>query len=497
MSHTSSIQNLVELLPHTNDTAIITPNNQSISFMDLRNKIGNFAGGLQQLGVKPGARVVILVPMSIELYVALLATLWIDATVMLIDPSAPLDSILPRFQPDVFIASGKAHLLRLRYASLRACTLQIATSWTILPHKRLHNIQATPPPINTPQHPALLTFTTGTTGVPKAMARSHSFLLCQHHALKHHMNYTAKHVDLPTLPVFLLHSLAAGATCVLPNANLQRVDSVDPTLILAQITQHNIHSMSGSPAFFLPFIEKYATNTISGVRQIFTGGARVNAKIATGLCATFPDAEIYIVYGSTEAEPIAVCHVNSNLSLLCEGESKGIGALVGRPVPEIQIWIRDQEIVVTGNHVNQSYYQDSKSDAENKIHHEGTIWHRTGDAGFMDDDGNLWLLGRMGDAVQGIWPVTIESRAECVDFVRKAAFVEHRGAGLLVLELEKGHNPKTLSPTDKQTIANIFPNTRFVAQIPVDPRHNSKIDRKQLQKILEKNEHEPELRVHK
>ena len=475
-----SAQNLIHQLKSTDTPAIISPTGESISFQELYKQVGELAGALEKKGIKAGDRILLLVPMSIELYVALLAVFWVGATVVLVDPSAPLDKILPRFKLKAFIGSGKAHLLRLKFSSLRGLDLYISTGFTPLLHRRMTSLRAEPPPISAPSAPALLTFTTGSTGNPKAIARTHDFLLNQHHTLSHHMRCTTGTIDLPTLPVFLLHSLAGGATCVLADADLRHVGSVDPLKIINQLDRENITSISGSPAFFAPIIQYTKSNqrTLPSVRQVFTGGARVNAKIARQLCDTFKDAEIFVVYGSTEAEPIAVLQLNESLSDLEKGEQTGKGALVGTPVPEIEVWIRDDEIVVTGEHVNKSYYQDANADAVNKIEKDGKIWHRTGDAGFLDEQGRIWLLGRMGTQVGGQWPMPIEAQAECLAFVKKAAFIEWDSLPLLVVECEA--EPESW----KDQLRNICSQFLKIEKIPVDPRHNSKIDRQRLQSVL-------------
>ena len=474
------MKNLVHNLIDTDTTAIIAANGQSISFKELRKRVGEFAGALEVKGVKTGDRVLLLIPMSIELYVALLALFWVGATVVLVDPSAPLDKILPRFQLKGFIGSAKAHLLRLKFASLRGLDLYVSTSFTPLWHSRLYSLKSTPPEISEPSAPALLTFTTGSTGRPKAIARSHAFLLNQHHTLSHHMSCTDGTIDLPTLPVFLLHSLAGGATCVLADADLRHVGSVDPERIIAQIEREKITSISGSPAFFAPII-RYAKEhnlSLNFLKQVFTGGARVNSKIAKQLCETFSEAEVFVVYGSTESEPIAVLNLNENLKDLEEGERTGRGALVGTPVAEIDVWILDDEVVVTGEHVNKSYYQDPDADSKNKIAKDGKIWHRTGDAGFLDEQGRIWLLGRIGTKVDTQWPMPIEAQAECLHFVDKAAFIEWEQRPLLVVECSE--QPENWI----ELLDQICDNVRVIRKIPVDPRHMSKINRQKLQEYL-------------
>ena len=474
--------NVVDLLEDADRPALIEPGGRTLSFTELRHQVGAFAGGLVDLGLRPGDRVVLLVPMSIELYIALLALFHVGATAVLIDPSAPVSEILSRFAPVALIGSPMAHLLRFKLRPLRGLSLYVSTGFIPLPHRRLHRIQGSPPPVDSGVHPALLTFTTGSTGTPKAIARSHEFLLTQHGILAEHLRLAPGDIDMPTLPVFLLHSLASGATCVLADADLRRPGAVDPDRIIQQIRARGVTSISGSPAFFGPLARRLleTDETLPSLKHLHTGGARVPSGMLRELCLAAPEAEIAIVYGSTEAEPIAVLEVRESLEELERGERTGRGALVGSPVSQIDVRIEDDEILVAGLHVNQGYYRDPDADARTKVHEGGRIWHRTGDAGYQDEAGRIWLVGRAGGRVGGVWPMQAEAPAELLPFVVKAGLAEVDGAAVLACEM-------TDPPGDWKAqveAAALGVKAVQVDAVPVDPRHNAKVDRKRLEAML-------------
>ena len=137
--------NVVELLQDADRPALIEPSGRTLSFTELRAAVGAFAGGLVDLGLRPGDRVVLLVPMSIELYIALLGLFHVGATAVLIDPSAPVSDILDRFSPVAMIGSAKAHLLRLTLRPLRGLSLYVSTGF--VPRRHRSQLQCTSEPL--------------------------------------------------------------------------------------------------------------------------------------------------------------------------------------------------------------------------------------------------------------------------------------------------------------------------------------------------------------
>ena len=481
------MQNLITHLPDSSDWAIVDPEDRRLTFSELKTEAASLAGGLQKLGVRPGDRIVLLIPMSIDLYRALLALFHIGATATLVDPAADVQAILSRYPVDGLIGIPKAHLLRLKVPALRGLKAYVSTGFTPLPHRRLRSLYAAPIPTGPADHPALLTFTSGTTGLPKAIARTHAFLLDQHRVLATHMRFGSGDTDMPTLPVFLLHSLASGATCVIADADLSSVGSVNPDPVIAQLKAHSVSSVSGSPAFFRCLADRLLeTGTpLPGLRHIFTGGARVPATLVDDLAQTVPHAEIHVVYGSTEAEPIAVLEARASRAKLLD--TAGQGALVGAPVAAIQLRIhmdREEdvfgEVWVAGPHVNKHYLDNPEAEAAHKVREGGTVWHRTGDVGRLDEDGQLWLVGRTGESIAGLWPLAVEGQAEALAWVRRAGLIAVDERPTLAVVL--GSDP----PEDWSNRLRQLTQADPVAidMIPTDKRHNAKVDRVALAALL-------------
>ncbi len=239
---------------------------------------------------------------------------------------ARLDQAVRAARPRAFVGSPRAHLLRLASPALRAIprACVVGGPWTLARLARPHEARA-PEQVDR-DAPALVTFTTGSTGTPKAAVRSHAFLWAQHLALQDHLRLRPEDVDLPTLPVFVLNNLGIGCTTVLPDFDPRRPADIDPATILRQIETERVTTTSGSPAFYerLATWAKAERKTLP-FRALFTGGAPVLPPLALLLMETVTGS-VHIVHGSTEAEPISGLEARD---LLAGIERGGEGLCVG------------------------------------------------------------------------------------------------------------------------------------------------------------------------
>src|SRR5207244_2750528 len=133
--------------------------------------------------------------------------------------------------PRALIAGTKAHLLRLWSPALRRIPVKFVIGLPVPGAIRWSRLARTPPHAEiaacTPDTPALLTFTSGSTGAPRAAVRSHGFLLAQHRVLSDCLGLVPGDIDLTTLPIVLLANLASRVTSVLPDADLRRPGAID------------------------------------------------------------------------------------------------------------------------------------------------------------------------------------------------------------------------------------------------------------------------------
>ena len=201
---------------------------RTTSFAELDDASARGAALLAGLGCRPGDAVVLLQRMSLELYVALIAVFRLGLVAVVPDPSASRAHVaasLAELPLRGFIGGRKAHLLRLLHPALRALPWAVSLDGWLPGATRWDTSAAMAPlaPIAAvaPDAPALITFTSGSTGLPKVAVRSHGFLLAQHAVLERSLHLRPGDVDLSTLPIFVLANLASGVTSVLPDADLR------------------------------------------------------------------------------------------------------------------------------------------------------------------------------------------------------------------------------------------------------------------------------------
>jgi acyl-CoA synthetase (AMP-forming)/AMP-acid ligase II len=493
---------------------------RAIGFGPLAESVAALAAGLEDRGVSAGDRVLLFVPMSIDLYVALVAVLHRGAVAVFVDAwagRARIDAAIRAARPRAFLGTPKSHLLRLVSPALRAVPIKLVADRRWFPLERtMRRGRSRPAALVEGDAPALVTFTTGSTGRPKAAARSHAFLWAQHQALARELAPRPDDVDMPTLPIFVLNNLATGITSVLPDFDPRRPADIDPVRVHRQMVRERVTTTSGSPAFY----DRLATWCRSSgerleVRALFTGGAPVLPPLARRLAAVTAGT-VHVVYGSTEAEPIASIEAQAMEQAMADPAAMGL--CVGPPVPELELrlvrphdgplvlgpegwpaWAIGPgevgEVLVSGAHVLPGYLDDPDSDRAQKVRDGARVWHRTGDGARLDASGRLWLMGRVAHRVrragQTWWGTAAEVRALRVDGVSHAAYLGlpdgRLGArAVLCVEVPGARLDADRERRLREALAEIpIDDLRGLSRIPRDPRHASKTDLERLKGLLE------------
>lgn len=486
---------------------------RSTSFADLRTRSMQIAALLARSGVGRGDGIVMLVPMSAVLYTVIAAALRLGAVPVFIDPeqaAAQLERCRGALPLKAFVGSPLAFLLRLLKPELRAIRPAfVAGGWfpgaiSLAAARGLSPIDHAPADLD--DAPAMLSFTSGSTGTAKGLLRNHRLLIATQDLLARRLDLRPGGINLATMPALVMANLSRGVTSLIPDVDLRRPGAADPARIAGALSRWKADSLLASPSL----VEQLADHclatrqTFESLRAVFTGGAPVFPRVLDKFAQAAPLARVAAIYGATEAEPIAVLAHDEITSTDRTAMKQGAGLPAGKPIAEIKLSILPDrwgqplasltdaalrsmalpsgargEIVVSGAHVSTGYL-NGYGDAETKFRAGDTVWHRTGDSGWLDEQHRLWLTGRcaarLGERPDAQYPLMVEAALADDPAIAHAAFVSHRGQRLLVVELKRGADRGGLENLAKAAPWAGIARVVSLAHIPVDRRHNAKID---------------------
>jgi acyl-CoA synthetase (AMP-forming)/AMP-acid ligase II len=495
------------------DRAAIIGSADQTTFRELERRATHLASALAERGLACGDRVAVLVPVSRDLYVVLLALLKLGATAVFVEPAlgrAELVRCYERAAPRAFIGVWRAHLLRLQSRVLRQVPLAVVAGRGVVPGAasldelvRNGAPRAEVGPVDDPAA-ALLTFTSGTTGAPKAIERSHALLRAQHQVLTSAFPVLSTDRGLSAAPLFALHDLAAGATVVLPPAGLRSGVPRDPGGMVAALAAHGVTLLRGNPRFCEALADTCDTTRtkLPKIRALFVGGAPVSVSLLERVRVIVPNAQVHVAYGSSEAEPISAIAAQDVAAEAAGLTALGRGYCVGAPIPPTTVRIAGTtettvfpvppppnapcvgEVLVSGPHVN------------------ATGWHHTGDTGYLDAQGRLWLLGREADRVRRagrtMHAYSVEPLIESLPFVERSALLgvvdPKTGAErnmLVVSTRRRGTVGPSTRARWRDEIVRLCASRelpvdeiRWIDAMPLDARHRSKVQRDELRRLL-------------
>lgn len=262
--------------------------------------------------------------------------------------------------------------------------------------------------------PAMILFTSGTTGRPKGVTLSHLNIASNAASVIQYLGLTAVDSVVSVLPFYYAYGssvlnthLAAGGRVVL-EANM-----VFPHAVVETISRERVTGFSGVPSTFALLLARVdlGRHDLSSLRYVTQAGGPMTAATTQRLLSALPHARLFVMYGQTEA--------TARLTALPpELLGSKIGS-AGRAIPGVEIEVRSEgrdpigtdrigEVWARGDNVMLGYWRDEARTSETLS--EG--WLRTGDMGRIDADGFLFLEGRRTDMIKvgahRIYPKDIE-----------------------------------------------------------------------------------------
>ncbi|MAS24406.1 MAG: hypothetical protein CMI03_08810 [Oceanospirillaceae bacterium] len=492
----------------------------TLTYEELAAEAGFWQVFWRRQGLTPGDRVFLALPADAHLYAILLSLLGCGLVAIMAEPWMNLSTVrhtLSRLRPAAVVGGAQAlrwHWLLPEFRNCRRFCLQGNVAGTVrMPlaaalAARRHSPAVFDVAAVGDEAPCLISFSSGVNGLPKAVSRNHSILHQQYLAMRSAWPHRDGEVDRPGFPLTVLHNLCCGMTSVMPapeSGHAGVLTHADAGRLTQQLEQHQVSRLSAVPAFFTVLCAylQQQQKRIAAVRSLVVTGATVSRPLALALRDCFPVARIVVAYGSAEAEPVCAVPVDGYLR-----EYDGAGYLAGAPLAGTELMIcrflppadasatdmiysecqqaETGEILVSGAHILRGYAADPVADRENTIPRDcrkAPVWHRTGDTGYLDQHGRLWLTGRVRDQIyldeRIIQPLVMEKQLDQIAGIVRSALVQ-----------SGGKTPRLYLQSDEQLL-RLLPQIVLVLEqtglhrvqlyrillMPMDARHHSKIDR--------------------
>ncbi len=350
------------------------------------------------------------------------------------------------------------------------------------------------PPALDAEDPAMIIFTSGTGGRPKAVVHSHRALLASVQMLLHvtrqlpqQLTPDSGDIALQTGPLFhiggagmVLRSAVVGNTLVMPSG---RFDAAE---VLALIERHKVTRWSAVPTMVSRVLDHpdLPRRDLSSLGALTLGGAPIHAELLQRIGAALPSVEARIPtgYGLTES--------GSQVTAASGADTAKRPGSSGRPLPcaEIKIVARadlpDGEVLVRTPTQMSGYYgaDESPIDAQG--------WLHTGDLGRIDEHDHLWITGRSKDMIirggENIAPAAVERALMKIPGVQEAAVfgVPHADLGeevMAVVVAERELTPDYLRAQLRSSVASFAVPSRWrLQQEPLPMNNSGKVDKPAL-----------------
>ncbi len=447
--------------------ALVFPKGQSftsLSFADCRELAARVQTALVAKGLQEGQSVLIAIELSPLLYASIIACARLGLTVTLVEPWMPLARIeqaVGLLQPKAFLAGPIGRLWGLRVAAIRKIP-----HWLHARELSIAAAQEEQCVAVDGELPCIITFTSGSTGVPKGVVRSHAYLGRQQEVVSRSLQTSALGPDLVIFANMALENLAHGRCSVIvpsrwPIKALRSIDQLPSEL--------SPQSLVGGPSFL-----RLALNhlRLPQLKAFFIGGALSDCALFESALSRWPEARSIHVYGSTEAEPVAF---GSMRDAVAKSRAAGYYQVLfcGQPTEGMSFHQTASQTWIAGPHVCPEYLGDEVSNLQNKKRDEsGTLWHRMGDRIIASSEG-WWYAGREQQAEQDFYD---EQRLYTALQSSDAMIARDDNGGRIVYCSEAKHH--------RLAIQALWTDTTEVrqAEIKRDRRHRARIDREATRK---------------
>jgi amino acid adenylation domain-containing protein len=249
---------------------------------------------------------------------------------------------------------------------------------------------------------AAIIYTSGSTGEPRGVMLSHRNIVANTRSIVEYLALTARDRVMCVLPFYyvyglsLLHThVAVGGAVVLENR------FVFPNMVLKAMRDHEVTGLAGVPSTFALLLHRsdLEGTPLPSLRYVTQAGGGMPVAQVQEWVRRGPQAPFYVMYGATEA--------SARLTYLDPSRLADKLGSIGRPIPNVEILVVRQdgtiagpgevgELVARGSNVACGYWNNRQETADKF----GPLGYRTGDLGYADEEGFLFLVGRAHDMLK-------------------------------------------------------------------------------------------------
>jgi acyl-CoA synthetase (AMP-forming)/AMP-acid ligase II/pimeloyl-ACP methyl ester carboxylesterase len=500
----------------------------------LSRRVEDVARALRARGVRRGHRVAVLIPPGIDLNTVVYAVWRLGAVVVIADAGLGLGRLgaaLRSAGPDHVIGIRAALVLarstRVPGATIRADSEAMVD--LIAEAQSLPSLTAGDAEVG-PDDDAAILFTSGATGPPKGVVYTRAQLIAQVTLLAETFGLKEGAGFVAAFAPFALYGPPLGLPCAVPDMDVTAPHTLTAAALADAVAAVEAASVFASPAALRNVVatahelSAEQREALSRPGLVLSAGAPVPTSLLRQVKRLMPAARTHTPYGMTEVLPVATIDPTQldQDDLACGGlrsagpmdwsateedDASAGGVCVGPPVAGVSVRIAPWsspaedltdaagvlgEIVVRGPHVKQRYHHAWGAE---QAAARPPGWHRTGDVGYLDDDGRLWVQSRKVHVLRTphglVTPYPVEHRVAALPEVEDAAVVGVGPDGatqVVVIVVPPRRIGRRASPlADAQLSAAV----RVAAEVPVaavlrrdwlpvDIRHASKVDRTSL-----------------
>ncbi len=253
-----------------------------------------------------------------------------------------------------------------------------------------------------PTELAAIFYTSGSTGAPKGVMLSHRNLISNTVATVEYLKLTKGDSVIVILPFHYIYGNSLLLTHMLIGGRLV-IDNrfAFPAAVLGTMIKERVTGFSGVPSNFMLLLgnSNFSSEKLKHLRYLTQAGGAMAPEVIRKVIAAFPNKEIYIMYGQTEASP--------RVSYLPPELLKNKIGSIGIPVPGLTIKVSDEsghevapgevgEITVSGDNVMLGYWNQPEEQSE--VLKNG--WLYTGDLARRDEEGFLYIVSRKKEIIK-------------------------------------------------------------------------------------------------